>query len=70
MKSILCIFTLFEKIKKVMPKFPNNLSKAIQNLLELLFSKKPEGIYNKKEFFSIERLGSDGAEKIKSHPWF
>jgi len=26
-----------------MPKFPNHLSKAIRNLLELLFQKKPEG---------------------------
>jgi len=32
------------------PKYPNNLSKAIRNLLEGLFIKKPE-----------ERLGSGGA---------
>lgn len=50
---------LFEKIKHALPKLPNTLSKNIRNLLEMLFQKKPE-----------ERLGSDGAEKIKSHPWF
>ena len=64
---------LFEKIKSFMPKFPGNLSKAIRNLLEQLFAKKPEGRQTTTTSFTslcLERLGFFGAEKIKSHPWF
>lgn len=51
---------LFEKIKFSQPKYPKFLSEETKDLLVRLLSKNPE-----------QRLGTkNGAEEIKSHPWF
>ncbi len=50
---------IFEKIKFSDPKPPAHLSKNAKHLLERLLCKKAE-----------DRLGSRGAEEIKSHPWY
>ncbi|CAD8073895.1 unnamed protein product [Paramecium sonneborni] len=50
---------LFEQIKFSFPKYPQSLSSVLKNLLEGLFQKQPE-----------KRLGYNGAQEIKSHPWF
>ncbi|KAM3140400.1 hypothetical protein pb186bvf_007560 [Paramecium bursaria] len=50
---------LFEQIKFYPPKYPQNISSDLKNLLEGLFQKIPK-----------DRLGYNGAEQIKTHPWF
>lgn len=50
---------LFELIKFGTLAYPLYLSPAARNLLEGLFHKNPD-----------KRFGAEGANLIKSHPWF
>lgn len=50
---------LFERIKYSNPKYPSSISPQLRSLLEGLFKKD-----------SAKRLGSNGVEEIKKHPWF
>jgi len=50
---------LFEKIKREEIKVPNHISNNMKDLLQKLFKKAPD-----------QRIGFNGAEEVKSHPWF
>ena len=50
---------LFHKIKFTNPNYPSYLSVHGKNLLEQLLKKDP-----------MKRIGFNGANEIKEHPWF
>lgn len=50
---------LFHQIKFQNPKYPNFITEQCQNLIEHLLKKEPS-----------QRLGFNGVQEVKDHPWF
>ena len=50
---------LFEAIRSMQPKIPTDISPKLQNLLQGLLEKNPKN-----------RLGVNGPQEVKKHPWF